>query len=167
MSGEADGRIVALAIKAALAPLQAQLAALLERGEAQQARLAVLEPAVATLRERVAVAEARPPVPGPPGADGATGADGFTPDELTVSQDPDDERVITLGYRRGDQVKHIGTVRLQAPRYCGVYDKARAYLPGDQVTHAGSLWHCHAPTRSKPGEGDDGWQLQVKRGEGR
>jgi hypothetical protein len=159
----ATGEIVALAIRAALAPLQAQLATLTEKC----LQLGALVPDVAQLRERVAAAEARPPVPGPPGPAGADGADGFAPDEITVAQDPDDGRTLTLAYRRGEQVKSIGVVHLPTPRYCGVYERERGYLPGDQVTHAGALWHCHAPTRTKPGDaGGDGWQLQVKRGQG-
>jgi hypothetical protein len=160
----ATGEIVGLAIRAALAPLQAEIATLTEKC----LQLAALVPDVATLRERVAAAEARPPVPGPPGpagADGRDGADGFTPDEITVAQDPADERILSLAYRRGEVTKGIGTLRLTTPRYCGVYERERGYLPGDQVTHAGGLWHCYAPTRSKPGDGE-GWTLQVKRGQG-
>lgn len=153
---------VLLAMRAELAPMHERLAHAVARAAETRAEAAALREDVAALRERLAVAEARPPVPGPPGA---PGADGFTPDEITVAQDPDDERIITLGYRRGEQTKSIGSVRLTAPRYCGVYDKARGYLPGDQVTHAGALWHCHTPTHAKPGDGD-GWQLQVKRGQG-
>ena len=161
VTAAATGEIVALAIKSALAPLQVKCAALEERC----AQLAQLVPDVAGLRERVAAAEARPPLPGPPGKDGAPGLDGFSADEITAVQDPDDERVITLAFRRGDQTKTIGTLRLSTPRYCGVFDTTRAYLPGDQVTHKGALWHCHTPTRAIPGGADDGWQLQVKRGD--
>jgi hypothetical protein len=155
----AAAEVVALAIAKAVAPLQAQIATLTEKS----LQFAALVPDVAQLRERVAAAEARPPVPGPPGA---PGVDGFTVDEITVAQDPDDARVLQLGYRRGDLAKGIGTVRLPVPAYCGVYERERAYLPGDQVTHAGALWHCHAPTRATPGDDGDGWQLQVKRGKG-
>jgi hypothetical protein len=148
--------VLALALKAALAPVLARL-------EVHTEKLAAIEPVLGTLRERLAVSEARPPVPGPPGP---AGADGVSLDELTVAQDPDDERIITLGYRRGLQTKTLGTIRLTSPRYCGVYDDVRVYSPGDQVTHAGALWACHATTRSKPGGGGDGWTLQVKRGQG-
>ena len=150
---KATGEVVALAIKAALAPLQAELAV-----------LKALLPDVGTLRERLAVVEARPPVPGPPGP---AGADGFGCDELVATQDGDDDRVITLAYRRGEMTKALGVVRLSTPRFCGVWERDRAYLPGDQVTHKGGLWHCHTPTRMTPGDGTDGWQLQVKRGDGR
>ena len=56
-------------------------------------------------------------------------------------------------------------MRLTLPRYCGVYDTARTYTAGDQVTHAGSLWSCTATTNMRPG-GGSGWVLQVKQGKG-
>jgi hypothetical protein len=152
---------LALVIKSEIAPLRERVTGAVALIAKLDADLAAHRDLVAQLRERLAVAEARPPVPGPPGA---PGADGFTCDELRAVQDPDDERIIRLGYVRGDVVKEIGRVELRTPRYCGVYDKQRAYLPGDQVTHSGALWHCHAPTRATPGNGGDGWQLQVKRG---
>lgn len=155
--------IVALAIKSEIAPLRERLTQYAAINATLAAEVVDLRERVGSLRERVAVAEAVPPVPGPAGA---PGADGFTPDEITLAQDADDARVLTLGYRRGELVKSIGTIRIPAPGYCGVYDRERAYLPGDQVTHAGALWHCHAPTRAKPGDDADGWQLQVKRGQG-
>jgi hypothetical protein len=150
------GSVFALALKAALAPVLARL-------ELHTEKLAAIEPVLGTLRERLAVSEARPPVPGPPGP---AGADGVSLDELTVSQDPDDERIVTLGCHRGAQTKTLGTLRFTIPRYCGTYEEGRVYSPGDQVTQAGGLWHCHATTRSKPGTGGDGWTLQVKRGQG-
>jgi hypothetical protein len=143
----------ALAMKAALAPVLAKL-------EIYGEQLARLEPLIGTMRERLAVTETRPGPPGP------AGADGLSVDALTITQDPEDDRVVTFGYRRGDQQKTLSTLRFTFARYCGVYEEARVYSPGDQVTHAGALWHCHATTRSKPGGGGDGWQLQVKRGQG-
>jgi hypothetical protein len=32
------------------------------------------------------------------------------------------------------------------------------------VTWAGSEWHCHTTTTTKPGEGSKAWTLKVKRG---
>ena len=152
-------------IKAAVAPLVAELGTL-------DAKTAALETLVASLRERVAVAEAREPLPGPvgpagrDGLDGVDGADGFTCDELTVVQAVDDERLVTLSYHRGTEIKTIGTIRFSTPRYCGVYAAGRRYTKGDQVTYAGSLWHCSAATMTKPGGEASGWTLQVKRGTG-
>lgn len=48
--------------------------------------------------------------------------------------------------------------------YCGVYQDGKTYEPGEIVTWAGSTWHCHAATTSKPGEGATAWTLMVKRG---
>ena len=160
-SAFASGEAVGLAIKAALGPVLERQAVLMEKCTRLEAELATVRPELAALRERAAVLETRPLVPGPPGP---AGADGFTCDELTIGQDPEDERLLTLHYRRGTLIKTLGTLRLHFPRYCGVYDSARVYTKGDQVTHAGALWTAHEPTRSKPGAGDDGWTLQVKSG---
>jgi hypothetical protein len=158
-NADATDRFV-LFVKAALAPLQTQCAALELRCKMLETQLADL----GTLRERVAVTEARAPVPGPSGPAGTDGVDGFSCDELTATQDPSDERLITLAFRRGEHVKTIGTLRLCTPRYCGVYEELKAYTPGDQVTYRGSQWHCHTATSAKPGEGVNGWTLQVKCG---
>lgn len=143
--------VVTLTVKAALAPLQMQLATLTERC-AQLAHVAADVPA---LRERLAVAEARPAVPGPPGPAGVT-------PELTVSQDADDPRVLTFGTKGGGT---WGTVRLTTPRYCGSYKGAESYSLGDQVTHSGSLWTCTAEKPARPGTTDSGWRLTVKNGD--
>jgi hypothetical protein len=157
---------VALAIARATAPLVERQAVLVERCAALEARLALLAPDVSTLRERVAVVEARPAVPGPQGPAGPPGADGLTLDALTVAQEAEDPRVLTLGYRCGDVAKTIGTVRFALPLYCGTFSANRkgGYVPGDQVTYASSLWTCTAPTTVKPGT-SEAWTLQVKRGE--
>lgn len=150
---------VALLIKASLAPLQAQNAVLEQRCTALEGQLSDL----GALRERVAVTESRAPLPGPAGP---PGADGFSPDEITATQDPADDRLITLAYRRGDEVKTIGTLRLSTPRYCGVYDETKGYTTGDQVTYKGSQWHCNraTSTNARPGDGSPDWTLQVKCG---
>lgn len=156
-AAEALADRVVLLVKAAMAPVQAKCAALDAQCQSFEQQLRELGP----LRERVAVAEARAPQPGPAGP---PGADGFSADEITATQDATDERLITLAYRRGEQTKTIGTLRLSTPRYCGVYDGAKAYVPGDQVTYKGSQWHCHTATSATPGEGASGWVLQVKCG---
>lgn len=63
---------VVLAMKSAVAPLQATQAALQAQIGTLEARWANLD----ALRERVATLEARPPVPGPPGEPGPPGKDG-------------------------------------------------------------------------------------------
>jgi hypothetical protein len=141
---------VVLLLKAALAPVAAQLTA---------------------LRDRVAAVETREPVPGPvgpAGQDGAPGADGFAVDELALEQDAEDPRLITLAYRRGEVRKTLGAVWLPTTLYRGVFhaDRTGGYVRGDQVTYAGALWQCNAPTTLKPGM-SDAWTLAVKRGDGR
>lgn len=49
-------------------------------------------------------------------------------------------------------------------RYCGVFVEGKTYDLGDGVTWAGSLWHCNAPTTTRPGEASKVWTLMVKRG---
>ena len=156
---------VLLVMRTELAPMRERMIGLVERNAALQTEVITLRADVGQLRERVAVAEARPGPPGPAGADGKDGAAGVTADALTVTQDGEDERVITFGVKAGDTVTSWGTVRLTLPRYCGVYDTARTYTAGDQVTHAGSLWSCTATTNMRPG-GGGGWVLQVKQGKG-
>jgi hypothetical protein len=48
-------------------------------------------------------------------------------------------------------------------RYIGVWREPEEYVPGNMVSHRGSMWACQAPTRSKPGTSRD-WQLCVKAG---
>lgn len=163
-AGEQLADTLLLALKSELAPLRERLATFAEATAAHDLEVKALRGEIGTLRERLAVAEARPPVPGPPGA---PGADGLGAEALVATQDAEDPRLVTLSFKRGDTLTPFGQVRLQTPSYCGVYDPERVYSAGDQVTHGGSLWHCHATTRARPGNGSDGWQLQVKRGEAR
>lgn len=144
--------VITLTVKAALAPVQMQLATLTERC----AQLASVAADVPALRERLAVAEARPPVPGPPGPTGTV-----TASDLTVTQDADDPRLLTFGLKSGGT---WGTVALPTTRYCGQYKGDRTYTLGDQTTHQGSLWTCTAANPSRPGGSDSGWQLTVKQG---
>jgi hypothetical protein len=156
--------IITRAITHATAPIRSDLAGLGARLADLEARALVTDRDHGATRERLAAVEARPPIPGPAGKDGAPGADGFTADDLTATQDPADDRVITLGYRRGEITKAIGVFRFGLPRYCGIYDAARGYEKGDHVTWNGSLWYCHAPTATRPGEGSPDWTLAVKHG---
>jgi hypothetical protein len=136
-------------IKAALAPVRADLA---------------------RLEGTLAALEARPLLPGPPGRDGrdgaagtngADGADGLGFDDLTASFDGD--RTLALTFTRGELVKSIPIVLAGLPRHQGVYTAGVAYVVGDLVTWAGSMWICRQPTSAKPGE-SPAWQLIVKRG---
>lgn len=114
---------------------------------------------VGAMRERLAVLETRPQVPGPPGP---AGADGLGVEDLGVVQC--DDRTFTITATHGDRVKDIGTVRLALDIYRGVWVEGRTYDPGDGVTCAGAEWHCHTTTTTKPGDGSKAWTLKVKRG---
>lgn len=53
--------------------------------------------------------------------------------------------------------------RLEQQRYLGAW-KQGVYREGNSVTHGGSLWICRRDTNYKPGDGDSGWQLAVRKG---
>jgi hypothetical protein len=108
---------------------------------------------LAAVRERVAVVETRAPVPGPPGV-------GF--DDLLVEYDG--ERSFTFKCVRGAVVKELGTFKMPISIYRQVWTDGRTYELGDSVTWAGSEWHCHTTTTTKPGDGSKAWTLKVKRG---
>lgn len=88
-----------------------------------------------SLRERIAVLEARPPVPGPAGEPGPAGRDG----------------------KDGEPGK-------PGLEFAGVYQEGKSYERGHMVTWGGGSWHCNEPTNDKPGEGSKAWTLMVKRG---
>jgi hypothetical protein len=48
-------------------------------------------------------------------------------------------------------------------KYCGVYDEAKPYTPGNMVTHSGSIWHCKSACQGQKPPGHC-WQLAVKHG---
>lgn len=83
--------------------------------------------------------------------------------------DFEDER--TLVVRASTTDHQTVTKRYQLPSlvYRGVYSNKRAYLRGDVVTCAGSLWHAqvdapaHKPGVARP-DGEKHWQLCVKKG---
>jgi hypothetical protein len=53
--------------------------------------------------------------------------------------------------------------RMSEFQYCGVWHDG-AYKRGNFVTHDGSVWHCNADTRIKPGADPIVWTLAVKHG---
>jgi len=140
----------------------------LERLASVEARLDVvndLAKDVRDIRERVAVAEVRALIPGPAGAAGLPGKDGVDGvgfDDLSVELE--DDRTVSVKARRGDRVKDVGSLTLPLDIYRGVYVEGKSYERGDGVTWAGSEWHCHENTTTKPGEGSKAWTLKVKRG---
>jgi hypothetical protein len=118
--------------------IRTALADVQTRVQVLETQLAGLTPAVTdlgALRERLAVLETRPPLAGPAGQDGAPGPAGKDGADGTPG----------LAFR-------------------GVYVDGQVYERGELVTHAGSSWHCNAPTTTKPGEGSKAWTLMVKRG---
>jgi hypothetical protein len=146
--------VVLLTIKAALAPVLAEVAAL----KAQLQAVNEVQKDIVSLRERVAVAEVRQLTPGPPGKDGADGM-GF--DDMAASFDG--ERGLVLTWTKDGRTKTV-PIYLPYPRYQGTWTEGKLYAPGDVVTQAGSAWYCHDTTAAKPGEGSTVWQLMVKRG---
>jgi hypothetical protein len=145
-----------------LAANEAQLAALLpivarlETVDARVNDLAVKE--LGTLRERVAVVETRPPVPGPPGP---PGKDGVSVKDLDLSYDG--ARRFTVKLLNDDAPQERSIMLAGILMHRGVW-AAGGYEAGDVVTWSGGSWHCTAATTTgKPGESPD-WVLIVKRG---
>jgi collagen type III alpha len=98
---------------------------------------------------------------GDPGPAGERGERGFGLDDFDVEQA--DDRTVRFKFTRGDVVE---TYELSFPVmiYRGVFQEGAAYVRGDTVTWAGSLWHCDADEAGKPGDGAKGWTLAAKRG---
>lgn len=115
--------------------------------------------------ERLAVVEARAPVPGPQGPagrDGKDGVDGVGFDDLTVVQH--DERTFVVKAAKGEHVKDIGKIEVPYAIYRGVFQEGRLYTKGDLVTWAGSLWVVNEETTSRPEDLSRAWTLCVKKG---
>jgi hypothetical protein len=153
--GDLRDRVVSVETKAAqpgplpdatppvdLGPVVARLAALELRLEMKAAEtspilgaIADLTKDVGTMRERLAVVEVRPSVPGPKGDPGPAGTNGLD-----------------------------GTHGAAGLSFEGVYQDGKSYAVGHLVTWAGSSWHCNEATTTKPGDGSKAWTLMVKRG---
>lgn len=146
--GDLRDRVVMVETKAAIPvtlPPPVDLSPVLERLTRVEARPFAtkelwegLTDTIVTLRERVAVLEVRPSLPGPPGEPGPAGKDG------------------TNGLDGKD-----GTAGLS---FEGVYQEGKSYEFGHLVTWGGSSWHCNESTTTKPGDGSKAWTLMVKRG---
>lgn len=150
--GDLRDRVVAVETKAAQPPAPPtekviDLSPVFERLATAELRLktveatplpsvvAELQKDIGAMRERIAVVEVRPPLPGPPGEPGAPGKDGKD-----------------------------GEPGAPGLAYEGVYQDGKSYTLGTIVTWAGSSWHCNEPTDTKPGDGSKAWTLMVKRG---
>ena len=49
-------------------------------------------------------------------------------------------------------------------KYMGVHKPGAEYSEGSLVTRDGSVFHCNRTTKAIPGDGNQDWQLAVKRG---
>lgn len=102
------------------------------------------------------------PVVGKDGHDGQPGRDGLQVKDLDLSLAADGR---TLLFSLDDgEVAYTAEVGVPTMIYCGVFADGTRYQKGDTVTWAGSLWHCNAETKDKPGEGSTDWTLAVKKG---
>lgn len=98
---------------------------------------------------------------GQDGKAGEKGADGFSLKDFDIERP--DERTLRFKFTRGETTETYD-IGLEHPIYRGVFKEAETYERGDTVTWAGSLWHCDAQTKDKPGEGAGAWTLAAKRG---
>jgi hypothetical protein len=165
MSPDQLAEILVLTIKQAIAPIKADVARLEAAVSARDLALADVSAVLGTARERLASLEARAPVPGPAGQDGAPGrdgTDGLALEDFSAEYD-DASRTLTLALERGAVRKAVPLVLHGLPRYVGVYVAGASYAAGDLATWAGSTWYCKAATAAKPGEAP-AWQLMVKAG---
>src|SRR5262245_13662746 len=67
----------------------------------------------------------------------------------------------TLRWSLGDKV--LRALRTAIMLDAGVWKEGAAYVPGDAVSHGGSMFICQVATAARPGKSDD-WRLAVKRG---
>ena len=65
---------------------------------------------------------------------------------------------------RAEVEERIRAVETRTLRYVGTHTEGRQYVPGEMVSHGGSLWHAETSTVSRPGS-DSSWRLCLKRGE--
>ena len=151
VQGDLRDRVLVMETKAAephqpdtvvdLAPVEQRLSRLELQYEMKASELSPISSAVSdltkdigALRERLAVVEVRPSVPGPQGEPGPPGRDGID-----------------------------GKDGLAGLSFEGVYQDGQSYEKGQIATWGGSCWHCNTTTTTKPGESKD-WTLMVKRG---
>jgi hypothetical protein len=80
---------------------------------------------------------------------------------MIARESPDARTTVSELEAMIDRVKSLES--RPAIQYRGVWRDGQEHAPSSFVTHDGSLWHCNATTRAKPGTGAD-WTLAVKRG---
>jgi len=116
--------------------------------------------------------------PGPPGPDGVRGLPGVDGHDGKDGHDSvvtvESLRVELDGARdlvfRSAAGVELGRIAHAIPHYCGVFEIATAYVPGDCVTFGGSVWmNRTACTGVRPSEQSAEsprcWTLCVKRGQ--
>jgi integrin beta 3 len=106
--------------------------------------------------------EGRDGVDGTPGRDGVDGAPGRDGTLEQLRPEYDGERTVT--FRREGSPDPLLVCRMPVVLDRGVYQAGQAYEPGDGASWAGSFWIAQRATSEKPGDGDTGWRLAVKRG---
>ena len=171
--------VVVLAIKAALAPLEARLRV----SEQANQDMYLFGKEISTLRDRLVVIETKAAIV--PEREPDTLADlrarvAFV--ETRVLDESQSKAVADIRERLA-----VVETRAQVPgpagkdgepgpagkdgvdglaglSFEGVYQDGQSYEKGQLVTWAGSSWHCNAPTTTKPGDGSKDWTLMVKRG---
>lgn len=82
--------------------------------------------------------------------------------EIQVTQEG--VRGAKIKITRSDGIEFVHEFSFPTVIYRGIYKDGEQYEPGDQVTWAGSQWHCNEPTRDKPLTGSKAWTLVVKKG---
>lgn len=100
-------------------------------------------------------------VEGRDGKDGERGLSGFGLDDFDTDWRPD-EKVLVLSWQAGE-TKTSHELFVPYLRDAGVWKEGAAYLQGDCVSWAGSMWTAQEDTSEKPETGK-AWRLSVKRG---
>lgn len=96
------------------------------------------------------------------GARGDPGKDGFSLEDFDAELQQDG-RTVLFSFSDG-QIKQSVEMAFPVTIWRGIYAEGKTYEQGDEVTWAGSVWHCNAETTEKPGDGAKAWTLKVKRG---
>ena len=129
---------LAQTIRGLVTPMSARVVALDGELTALAKAYGGLSDAITATRERLAVIEAREPIPGPPGPPGPAGKDGVD------------------GKDGADGAPGL--------KYEGHYQPGKTYNKGDLVTAGGSAWYCKVTTTQAPGETFKDWQLMIRKG---
>jgi len=94
--------------------------------------------------------------------DGMVGWDCIMDGLAAIAREKVDERTFAVLLTRSSGEVERAEFTFDVMQYRGIWTD-KDHQRGDTVTWDGSLWHCEAPTKSKPGTSDD-WKLCAKRG---